>query len=113
MISGAGDLAARYVIHAVGPVWHGGSAQEAELLAAAELCSLQVACEHHLTSISLSSLSTGWLSHRASQLRGFDRRRDFLTEHQRQQRVRLVLFGPAAYDEFPDALEELRQQGGA
>ena len=35
VISGAGDLPAKYVIHAVGPVWHGGQSQEADQLAAA------------------------------------------------------------------------------
>src|SRR5216110_2424089 len=44
-------LPARFVIHAVGPVWHGGSQGEAELLASCYRRSLELAAEHKLTSI--------------------------------------------------------------
>src|SRR5881398_2110211 len=41
--TGAGDLPARHVIHAVGPVWDGGGAGEPELLASAHRRSIEVA----------------------------------------------------------------------
>jgi O-acetyl-ADP-ribose deacetylase (regulator of RNase III) len=44
-------LSARYVIHAVGPVWQGGGAGEADLLASAYRASLRVASEHGLRSV--------------------------------------------------------------
>jgi O-acetyl-ADP-ribose deacetylase (regulator of RNase III) len=47
------------VIHAVGPVWHGGSAAEAELLAGAYRASLRLAREHSLKSIAFPAISTG------------------------------------------------------
>jgi len=52
-------LPARYVIHAVGPVWQGGSAGEAGLLASAYTTSLQLAAEHDLRSIAFPAISTG------------------------------------------------------
>ena len=52
-------LAARYVIHAVGPVWHGGSSGEAGLLAGAYRSSLALAKEHALRSIAFPAIGTG------------------------------------------------------
>lgn len=59
VISGAGDLAARHVIHAVGPVWQGGLRGETELLAGAYRSALQLAVDHACESVSLPALSTG------------------------------------------------------
>jgi len=52
-------LRARHVIHAVGPVWHGGKAGEDELLAGAYLTSLMLARDHGLKSIAFPAISTG------------------------------------------------------
>jgi O-acetyl-ADP-ribose deacetylase (regulator of RNase III) len=52
-------LAARFVIHTVGPVWHGGSEREEELLAACYRNSLALAAAHGLTSIAFPAISTG------------------------------------------------------
>ena len=62
VISTAGKLAAKYVIHAVGPVWSGGQRGEADLLAGAYRRSLELAVEHGCHSIALPALSTGRLS---------------------------------------------------
>ena len=59
VITGGGNLKAKYIIHTVGPVWHGGNKGEAALLASAYRESLKVATEHQLTSISFPSISTG------------------------------------------------------
>lgn len=59
VITTGGDLKARHVIHAVGPVWRGGDEEEPKLLASAYRRSLQVAAEHGLRSISFPSISTG------------------------------------------------------
>ncbi len=53
------NLPARYVIHTVGPVWHGGQNGEAELLANCYLNSLKLAEENRLKSIAFPSISTG------------------------------------------------------
>src|SRR5258705_6633838 len=52
-------LKARHVIHTVGPVWQGGTAGEAELLANAYANSLVVARKHGLGSIAFPAISTG------------------------------------------------------
>jgi len=59
VITGAGELHAKYVIHAVGPVWRGGEKGEAELLSEAYKSSLKLALEHGCKSIAFPSLSTG------------------------------------------------------
>ena len=59
VITTGGDLKARHVIHAVGPVWRGGDEQESKLLASAYRRSLHVAAQHGLRSISIPSISTG------------------------------------------------------
>jgi O-acetyl-ADP-ribose deacetylase (regulator of RNase III) len=52
-------LPAKHVIHAVGPVWHGGVHNEAELLASCYRNALALAAEHRLHSIAFPSISTG------------------------------------------------------
>ena len=52
-------LPARFVIHAVGPVWHGGHADESRLLASAYRASLALAREKALRSIAFPAVSTG------------------------------------------------------
>ncbi len=53
------QLPARYVIHTVGPVWHGGQHGEAELLASCYRRSLEIATSYQLLSIAFPSISTG------------------------------------------------------
>jgi len=59
VITTGGDLKARHVIHAVGPVWRGGDEEEPKLLASAYRRSLEVAAQNNLRSISIPSISTG------------------------------------------------------
>ncbi len=59
VITTAGNLPARYVIHTVGPVWNGGAHGEPELLANAYRNSLRIAEERRLASIAFPSISTG------------------------------------------------------
>src|SRR5262249_55687925 len=59
VITTGGNLKARHVIHAVGPVWHGGNEDEPKLLASAYRRSLELASHNGLHSISFPSISTG------------------------------------------------------
>src|SRR5512142_1887914 len=52
-------LPARHVVHTVGPVWHGGTHHEDDLLAACYRNSLSLAREHGLRSIAFPAISTG------------------------------------------------------
>jgi O-acetyl-ADP-ribose deacetylase (regulator of RNase III) len=59
VITGAYRLKAKYVIHTVGPVWHGGGRGEPELLASCYRKSLLLAEEKGLRSIAFPNISTG------------------------------------------------------
>jgi O-acetyl-ADP-ribose deacetylase (regulator of RNase III) len=58
-ITGAGDLAARHVIHAVGPVWRGGERGEPELLARCYRRAIELAAEHGCATVAFPAISTG------------------------------------------------------
>jgi O-acetyl-ADP-ribose deacetylase (regulator of RNase III) len=57
--TGAGDLPARYVLHAVGPVWRGGDAGEAKLLASCHRRAIELAAELGCRTVALPAISTG------------------------------------------------------
>ena len=59
VVTGAGRLHAKHVIHAVGPRWNGGTRGEAELLASAYRGSLHLAVEFEASTIAFPSISTG------------------------------------------------------
>jgi len=59
VITGAGNLPCKRVIHTVGPVWHGGTRGEAETLASCYRKSLLLAAEAGLTGIAFPNISTG------------------------------------------------------
>jgi O-acetyl-ADP-ribose deacetylase (regulator of RNase III) len=58
-ITGGYRLKARYVIHTVGPVWHGGGHKERELLAGCYRRSLELAQANRVSSLAFPSISTG------------------------------------------------------
>lgn len=59
VITGAGNLPARYVIHTVGPVWHGGKNGESERLLACYRNSLELAVKNGARTIAFPNISTG------------------------------------------------------
>ena len=62
-ITGAYNLSCKYVIHTVGPIYHGGNHGEEELLANAYRNSMQIALEHGIRTIAFPSISTGVYSY--------------------------------------------------
>lgn len=58
-ITNAYNLPCKYVIHTVGPIWHGGSNGEADTLASCYYNSLKLAVENEIRSIAFPSISTG------------------------------------------------------
>lgn len=106
VISGAGGLPAKYVIHAVGPVWRGGQKGEPELLRSAYRASLKLAAEHECRSVALPSLSTGAFGYPidlAARI-ALAAASEFLEEEGPVELVRFVLFGAEALTAFEEAL---------
>ncbi len=109
VISGAGQLPAKFVIHAVGPVWNGGNSGEAELLAGAHRRCLELAVEHNCRSLAFPAISTGVYGYpldRASRV-ALQTVIDFLRQRGQPELVRFVLFGQTALQAFQTALGEL------
>jgi O-acetyl-ADP-ribose deacetylase (regulator of RNase III) len=110
VISGAGELPMRHVIHAVGPVYRNGATGEAELLASAYRRSLELAVEHCCRSIAFPALSTGAYRYPLDEASRVSLRAviDFLREQGRPELVRFVLFDRPAFDAYHDALVAMR-----
>jgi O-acetyl-ADP-ribose deacetylase (regulator of RNase III) len=113
VITTGGNLKARYVIHAVGPVWRGGDEDEAALLASAYRRSLQVAAQHNLRSISFPSISTGAFGYpiRLAAPVAMKAILDFLKNEKHDlEEVRMVLYtreDEKAYIVFQQALQQV------
>jgi O-acetyl-ADP-ribose deacetylase (regulator of RNase III) len=109
VISAAGNLPARFVIHAVGPVWQGGNDGEPALLASAYRESLVLAVAHDCQSLAFPSLSTGAYGYPIdlASRTALATVKEFLEKEGRPARVRFVLFDAGAYGAFARALESL------
>jgi len=109
VISCAGNLSAKYVIHAVGPVWHGGHSGEKELLAGAYRRSLELAVEHGCGTVAFPAISAGAYGYPLDEAAAVALQTaiDFLRAQGRPELVRFVLFDQRAYSAFAAALERL------
>lgn len=109
VITGAGHLAARFVIHTVGPIWRGGQQGEEQQLASAYRHSLQAAVQHHCQSVAFPSLSTGAYGYPVAQAArtALQTVVTFLAEQRQPALVRFVLFDTATYDSYAAALQEV------
>jgi O-acetyl-ADP-ribose deacetylase (regulator of RNase III) len=102
-------LPARYVIHTVGPVWHGGSRGEPEKLAACYRNSLQLAAENGIRTIAFPGISTGVYGYPledATRL-AMTTVRDCLADLPGIEEVRFVTFGDQATEVAERMLAEL------
>ncbi len=111
VITTGGNLKARYVIHTVGPVWSGGTRNEAALLRSAYLESLKLAAKKGLKSVSFPAISTGaygYPLHEAARI-ALETAADFLKGHPEIEQVRFVLFGKTTYDVFAEELGKLQE----
>ncbi len=114
VVTGAGNLKARYVIHAVGPIYRGGTHGEPEKLASAYRTSLQLATEHGCSSVAFPSISTGAYGYPVGEAARIALQTviEFLkNEGKKPQLVRFVLFDDATYQAYAEALKELTGQG--
>ena len=102
-----GNLKARYVIHTAGPIWHGGSGNEAALLRSAYYECLKVATESKLASVSFPSVSTGAYGHPINEAAevAMDTVVSFLEEQATSlEKVVFVLFDSLTYQSYCSAL---------
>jgi O-acetyl-ADP-ribose deacetylase len=107
VVTGGGELAARWVIHAVGPVWQGGGAGEEALLASAVSSALERAEEVGAKSVALPAISTGVFGfplERAAGISAAEARR-FAAGAKAVERIVFCLFDERAFEAFEDALE--------
>jgi O-acetyl-ADP-ribose deacetylase (regulator of RNase III) len=112
VITSGGNLPARYVIHAVGPIWQGGDNHEPELLAGAYRRSLEVAVKNGLKSISFPAISTGVYGYplRLAAPVALGSIIQFLKQEKHSlQEVRIVIYhaDEVAYTVFKFALEDI------
>jgi len=110
VITGGGNLKAGYVIHTVGPIWHGGSRNESELLESAYYECLQLATSNKLGSISFPSISTGAYGYPLDEAAriGVSAVVSFLKEQATSLReVVFVLFDTRTYESYRSALQDV------
>ena len=109
VVTSGGRLAARHVIHTVGPVWRGGGHGEAETLARCYRNSLGLAAARGLTSVAFPAISTGIYGYPAHQAAAVALRevREFLRGGSPVALVRCVLFSEEDLETYRRALDAL------
>ena len=103
-------LPAKYVIHTPGPVWHGGTKYEPELLSTCYISCLELASEYGCKTVDFPSISTGvyrFPLDRASKI-AIGTISDFLKFHPEIERVRMVCFDARTKEYYDKALESLK-----
>lgn len=109
VVTGAGKLPARYVFHAVGPVYRDGRHGEADLLASCHRTCFQLAEERGVEVLSFPAISTGVYGYPLEEAAAIAIR-EAATHLERPggsvREVVFVLFGKKAYDAFVDALSK-------
>jgi O-acetyl-ADP-ribose deacetylase (regulator of RNase III) len=96
------NLPAKWVIHTVGPIWHGGTRHEEELLASCYKSSFELAEGHGIRTVAFPSISTGaygFPMERAARIAVRETRRA-VERSQSLQQVVLVCFGTGALEAY-------------
>ena len=109
VITEAGNLKARHVIHTVGPVWRGGKRGEPELLAQAYQSSLRLAVQKGLKTVAFPSISTGAYSYpvEGACRVALEAVKEFLEKEYRLDEVVFVLFSERALEVYVDKAKEV------
>jgi len=108
VITSAGKLPAKYVIHTVGPFWNNGKSNEENLLASAYINSLNLALDNQILSIAFPNISTGiykFPKNKAA-LIAIKTVTDFLATTNKIQRVVFVCFDDENYNIYNDLLKK-------
>ncbi len=109
-LTGGHNLPAKYVIHAVGPVWWGGGQQEDQLLASCYRVSLELARGHGVRSIAFPAISCGVYAfpiRRAARV-AMQAIRDGLSGDDQIKLVQIAAFSDDIQTAFQQALDDLR-----
>jgi len=113
VITTAGNMKAKHVIHTVGPIWRGGGQGEAGLLASAYRESLEVAAANRLSSVSFPSISTGAYGYPVAEAAGIALATvaSFLRKTTSVKEVVLVLYDAGTFEVYASALGDLKIDG--
>ena len=112
VITTAGNLPSKFVIHTVGPVWRGGNMNEDEILRNAYKNSLTLASDYKLKSVAFPSISTGvyrFPIQLASEI-AISTILDFLQKDSSITKVTMVLFSKNNYDIFNNTLNYFKKK---
>ena len=107
--TGAGKLPARYVFHAVGPVYRDGRHGEPDLLASCYRTAMNLADERQVRTISFPAISTGVYGYplrEAAEIAVREVRAHLDRQNTTVEQVIFVLFGRAAYQTYADLLKD-------
>ena len=109
-LTGAYHLPCRYIIHTVGPVWHGGDTGEPELLASCYRNALQLAHEHGLASIAFPAISCGIYGYPLVEAAtiAIEECAGFLRDHASPEMIRFVCFSQSGQEIYIRLLEQKR-----
>jgi O-acetyl-ADP-ribose deacetylase len=104
VITSGGKLKAKYVIHTVGPIWHGGHSNEEVLLSNAYRNSLKLASEKGIKTIAFPNISTGvygFPKELAAKI-AFDTVKVSLLDYEKIEEVKFVCFDDYSYKLYLD-----------
>jgi O-acetyl-ADP-ribose deacetylase (regulator of RNase III) len=109
VITTAGKMKSKFVIHTVGPIWQGGNHREPATLESAYRESLKLAAAKGLSSISFPSISTGVYGYPVSEAAPLALRTviDFLKQDTTVEEVVFVLFDTRTYEAYTSSLSNI------
>jgi O-acetyl-ADP-ribose deacetylase (regulator of RNase III) len=115
VITTGGNLAARHVIHTVGPVYRGGESNEAETLASCHRESMRIADEHQLASLSFPAISTGAFGYPESEAApiAITAAIEALASAKHLKKCRFILFDLSTVHAYRRAAEKLHRSNVA
>lgn len=107
-LTGAGRLPVRHIIHTVGPVWHGGTRGEAELLASCYRRAIELAAEHDDHRVAFPAISCGVYRYPLDQAAriAIASTRAAMADHPQVTEARFWLFDDRTHAAFETALSE-------
>jgi O-acetyl-ADP-ribose deacetylase len=112
VLTTGGRLPAAYVVHTVGPVYHGGERHEAETLTSCYRESIRIADDHGIKSVAFPSISTGAFGYPVHEAAGIAVRtvREALTPCVHVEQVRFVLFDIGTCKAYVRAAENISHE---